>query len=339
MDSRSRTGPLALEERPTDVVCLGHALVDRLCEASSEDVATVELEPGIMTLVDADRAGEIEASQNDWEVVAGGSAADTAAGVASLGGKVAFVGSVGDDAVGEQYRADLEQAGVHCVLHRVPDGTPTGVCHVLVASGGQRTMATFLGAASALSVAAVEEARLDQASIVYIEGYLLDARAAAALERGISIAHGSGTVVALSLSDPFVVERHRARICELIETGAVDLLFGNEDEAKSVAASSNLEGARSYLSRPGMLSVITRGPRGSLACFEGGVVAVEAEEVETVVDTTGAGDLYAAGVLYGLTSRGDLEAALRIGSLAAAEIITHLGARPRARLGSLVAPL
>lgn len=339
MDRTSRTGPLAFEARPTDVVCLGHALVDRLAEGTSEEVESVGLEPGIMTLVDAARAGEIEALRRDWEVVAGGSAADTAAGVASLGGNVTFVGSVGADDVGEQYRADLEASGVNCVLHRVSDETPTGVCHVLVGPRGQRTMATFLGAASALSVAAVEEARVEQASIVYIEGYLLDARAAAALERGIAVAHRSGTVVALTLSDPFVVERHRRRICALIESGAVDLLFGNEDEAMSVSSSTSLEGAVDYLSRPGMLSVITRGARGSLACFEGGVVTVEAEEVENVVDTTGAGDLYAAGVLFGLTSRGDLEAALRIGSLAAAEIITHLGARPRTRLGSLVTAL
>ncbi|MGH9298944.1 MAG: adenosine kinase, partial [Acidimicrobiales bacterium] len=218
-----------------DVVCLGNALVDRLVMASEDAVAAARLEAGAMTLVDGKRAEEIEASCSGWHEVAGGSAANTAAGIASLGGRALFAGAVGDDPAGRRYAADLEKSGVRCITPAARSGHPTGVCHVFVSEGGARTMATSLGAAGELSLEAVELAEIESAAVLYVEGYLLDAPpAAAALDSALEIARKSGTLVSLSLSDPFVVERHRDKIAELVASGRVDLVLGNEAEALSL---------------------------------------------------------------------------------------------------------
>lgn len=318
-------------------MCLGHALVDRLAAGTPDVVAATGLELGVMTLVDADRARELEASHSSWEEVAGGSAANTAAGIASFGGRVRFVGSVGDDPAGRRYAADLEATGVSCMLRAVDSGTPTGVCHVLVGSGGKRSMGTHLGAAADVAPETVEGAGIEDAHLVYIEGYLLDAEAASALARAMELAHAAGTPVALSLSDPFVVERHRERVRRLIEEGAVDVLFSNEEEARFLTGASDVEGAVEVLVRTGLLSIVTHGPEGSIACSPAGVVRAPAHPVEDVVDTTGAGDLFAAGVLYGLATGLEVEEAAELGSMAASEVISHLGARPRTALSVLAA--
>ncbi len=333
--------PLVLPDggrRPLGVVCLGHALVDRLAEAPPEVVAAAGLELGAMTLVEAATARVIEQQWDHWQEVAGGSAANTAAGIASLGGSAAFVGSIGADAAGRRYIADLEAAGVRCVAHPAGDGSQTGLCHVLVGADGTRSMATSLGAAGELSPAAVEEAGIAGASVVYIEGYLLDAPpAASALAKAVELARGAGTLVSLSLSDPFVVERHREAILELVEGGEVDVLFGNEEEARSLTGAASLGEAVEALRRPGLLALVTRGAAGSVAVSAEALVETPAEPVAAVGDTTGAGDLFAAGALHALTSGGDAAAAARVGSLAASEIISHFGARPRADLAALVA--
>ncbi len=324
--------------RPLAVVCLGHALVDRLAEAPPGVVSAAGLELGAMTLVGAEAARVIEQQWDHWQEVAGGSAANTAAGVASLGGSAAFVGSIGADEAGRRYVADLEAAGVRCVAHPAGEGSQTGLCHVLVGADGTRSMATSLGAAAEISPAAVEEAGIGQASVVYIEGYLLDAPpAASALSKAVELARGAGTLVSLSLSDPFVVERHRDAILGLVEGGEVDVLFGNEEEARSLAGVASLEEAVEALRRPGLLALVTRGAEGSVAVSADALVETAAEPVSEVVDTTGAGDLFAAGVLYGLTSGRDAAAAARVGSLAASEIIGHFGARPLADLAEIVA--
>lgn len=333
----STTTPLpAPGARSLDAVCLGHALVDRLAAGTPEVVAATGLELGVMTLVDAEAARSIEASHSAWEEVAGGSAANTAAGIASFGGRVRFVGSVGDDEAGRRYVADLEAAGVSCMLRPVDSQMPTGVCHVLVGSGGKRSMGTHLGAASDVAPETVEGASIEDASVLYIEGYLLDAQAAAALARAIEIAHGSGTPVSLSLSDPFVVERHRERVRRLVDDGSIDVLFCNEEEACSLTGTDDVEDAVEFLGSTGLLSIVTRGPEGCIACSSAGVLRAPAHPVEEVVDTTGAGDLFASGVLYGLVTGLEVEAAARLGSMAASEVISHLGARPKRALSSLV---
>jgi sugar/nucleoside kinase (ribokinase family) len=323
--------------RTTDVVCLGHALIDRLAEATPEVVSRAGLELGAMTLVDSGKALEIERALDAWEEVAGGSAANTAAGVASLGGSPAFAGSIGADEPGRRYVANLEASGVRCVVLPVASGQPTGVCHVFVGHDGGRSMATNLGAAGELGAPAVEEVGIGDSLVVYVEGYLLDAPAAAeALAKAVELARGSGTLFSLSLSDPFVVDRHRDRVLELIGDGALDILFGNEDEARSLTGAGSLEESLVALTRPGLLVIVTRGASGSVAASTEGVIECPAHQVPAVVDTTGAGDLFAAGVLYGITRREGLARSLHLGSLAAGEIIGHLGARPRVSLAGLV---
>lgn len=332
------TWPFSLaSDRPIDVACLGHALVDRLAHAGSEVVAAAGLEPGAMTLVDGDGAAAIEAAHRGWREAAGGSAANTAAGIASLGGSPAFAGSIGADEAGRRYVTHLEASGVRCVAHEVASGSPTGVCHVFVGPEGERSMATSLGAAGELAASAIEEVEVAKARVLYLEGYLLDAApAAAALEKSIGLAKGAGTLVSLSLSDPFVVERHREQILELVDGGTVDLLFGNEDEARALTGAASLGQAVARLVRPGSAVVVTRGAAGSVVATEAGQHAEKAAPVEVVEDTTGAGDLFAAGVLYGLVDGRDPSSSLRVGSLAAAEIISHLGARPLVRLAELL---
>ena len=316
-------------DRDIDVLCLGHALVDRLARATTEDVRAADVEPGGMTLVDADRAGEIGRAFRGWRQVAGGCAANTAAGVASLGGVPAFAGAVGDDEPGAWYSSDLERAGVACTVATVTSGGPTGLCHVLVSDGGERSMATSLGAAGEIAIDTVERAGVDRAQVVYFEGYLLDPPlATAAVVRTLELARESSTLVSLSLSDPLLVDRHRNRLRELVFGGEIDVLFGNEEEALSLTGADSRAQAVAKLRRAGTVAVVTLGAEGAIAITPDGEVRVPADYVERVEDTTGAGDSFAAGCLYGLTHGYGVEAALRFGAFAAGEVIGHLGARP-----------
>ncbi len=324
-------------DRPIDVLCLGNALVDRLAYATLDEVVSARIEPGAMTLVDGVRAAEIEQAFAEWREVAGGSAANTAVGVASLGGSPGFGGVVGDDRAGSWYAADLERLGVSAAVGTASSGNPTGVSHVLVSDGGKRSMATSLGAALELATETVEHAGVDRARVLYIEGYLLDAPAAtAAVGRALVLAESSSTLVALTLSDPFLVARHRDRIVELVFGGAVDVLIGNAEEALGLTGADTVAGAVAALRRPGSVAVVTLGASGSLVVTPDGEVSIEADDVARVEDTTGAGDLFAAGFLFGLTHGAGPEAALRLGSFAAAEVIGHLGARPAGRLADTV---
>jgi sugar/nucleoside kinase (ribokinase family) len=282
-----------------------------------------------MTLVDGARAAEIEQSLTGWRQVAGGSAANTAVGVASLGGHPVFVGAVGDDDAGRWYALDLLATNVRCSVSQVRSGLPTGSCHVLVTPEGNRTMATSLGAAGEIQAVTVAGAGLDTASVLYLEGYLLDAEAAQpAVRKALEIAKNGGTIVALTLSDAFVVERHRTQIADLVFGGAVDLVFGNEEEACGITGSASLPEALARLRREGTVAVVTRGASGAVAVTRDGEFAVAADRVDVVQDTTGAGDLFAAGCLYSITHGHGVEQSLRVGSYAAAEIISHFGARP-----------
>ncbi len=326
--------------RPIDVVCVGHALVDRLAHVSLDGVRAVRLEPGGMTLVDGERSSEIERAFSSWSQVAGGSAANTAAGIASLGGSPVFAGAVGDDTDGRWYSADLERAGVGCSVASVASGEPTGVCHVLVTDRGERSMATSLGAAGELPLESVELAGVERAKAVYFEGYLLDPPlGAAAVARSLEMARAASTLVSLSLSDRLLVERRASRISDLVFGGAVDLVFGNGDEAMALTGAESQSEAIARLRRPGLAAVVTLGASGAVAVLPDDEIFVPASQPVRVEDTTGAGDLFAAGCMWGVTHDLGPKASLRLGAFAAAEVISHLGARPAVALEAAAAGL
>jgi len=325
----------ALDGRRNDVLCIGHAIVDRLAHVEAQTIAAAGVEPGAMTLVDSARIAEIADLVSDWIQVAGGSAANTAAGLASLGGRPTFVGSVGSDALGAAYDLDLGRLGVRCVLSHGADDRGTGQCLVLVTSDSRRTMATNLGAGVVIDVEAVERAGASGAAAVYLEGYLLDSPGTyAALERAVELTKAAGGLVALSLSDPFLVERHGDLLNELVDSD-VDLLFANEEEAQRLVGAGDLSGALAALERPGLMAAVTLGAQGAVLLRGGERAWVEALPVNRVDDTTGAGDLFAAGVLHGIVRGAPLEIAGRLGALAAGEVISHLGAQPQVLLWSL----
>jgi sugar/nucleoside kinase (ribokinase family) len=319
------------------VVGVGNALVDILSHEDDAFLHGTGLEKGAATMVDAAGSDALYARLGPATEVSGGSAANTVAGVASFGGSAAFVGRVGDDAFGAVFAHDLRSAGVRFDPRTAGDGTPTGRCLVVVTPDAQRTMCTYLGAACDLEPDAVDEALVGDAAVTYLEGYLWDQPLAkAAIRRAAHAAHDHGRRVALTLSDPFCVERHRAEFRTLVE-GSVDVLFANEHEICSLYEVDDLDAAMHRVRGHCEIAALTRGPLGSVVVTRDDVHVVDPHPVARVVDTTGAGDLYAAGFLFGLTSGHDLAACGRLGSLAAAEVISHLGARPVQPLALLAA--
>ncbi len=329
-----------------DVVAIGSALVDVLASTSDGELERLDLAKGAMALVDLERAASIYGQMGAGTEVSGGSAANTAAGVAALGGRVGFIGKVADDALGEVFRRDITAAGVTVgtSLTGVPAASEaaaaaggTGRCLVLVTDEGERTMATYLGVASTLGPPDIDEELVAQAAVVYLEGYLWDLDPTKeALRRAIEVAHGADALVALSLSDPFCVERHQREFLDLLRED-IDLVFANEDETRLLFGSATGEEAIAALEETGLLAVMTRGAAGSVVVTAQGATAVPAQQGTVVVDTTGAGDLYAAGFLFGLTHGYDPERSARLGTVCAAEVISHLGARPQADLRALAA--
>jgi len=333
---------------PLDVVAVGSALVDVLAHAGEELLARLGLVKGSMSLVDLARAAAVYDALPPATEMSGGSAANTAVGVACLGGAAGYVGKVAADELGEVFLHDITAAGV--TLGRVdpvpvtdrpaedPDAElATGRCLVLVTPDGERTMATHLGVAATLGPGDLDEELLARAKVTYLEGYLWDLpQAKHAMRRAMAVAHDADAVVALSLSDPFCVQRHRREFLELLH-GEVDVLFANEDEVRLLFGAASFGAAAAAVEETGLLAALTRGAKGSVVVTAAGLLEVPAEPVDLVVDTTGAGDLYAAGFLYGLTHGHDPEGCARLGTLAAAEIIGHLGARPQASLRELAA--
>ena len=325
-----------------DVVAIGSALVDVLTDASSEDLARFDLVKGSMTLVDLARAGTLYGAMGPATEVSGGSAANTAVGVAQLGGRVGYLGKVAADELGEIFLHDIAAAGV--VLGRTERAEPlrdpaddraTGRCLVYVTADGERTMATHLGVASTFGPEDLDEEFVSRAQVVYLEGYLWDLDPAkSALRRAMEVAHGADSLVALSLSDPFCVQRHQREFLELLH-GEVDVLFANEDETTLLFGAATFDDALGAVEETGILAALTRGPAGSVVVAASGPVHVPADPVAHVADTTGAGDLFAAGFLYGLTHGKDPESCARLGGLCAAEVISHIGARPRGDLHQL----
>ena len=321
-----------------DVVGIGNALVDVLSQADDAMLGRQGLVKGSMHLVDEDRARALYDAMGPGVEVSGGSAANTMVGVASFGGRAHYVGKVRDDQLGEVFGHDLRATGVGYDTQRATSGPATGRCLILVTPDAQRTMSTFLGASSRLGPADVDRALIARGRILYLEGYLFDPPdAQEAFRAAAAIAHAAGRKVALTLSDPFCVDRHRAAFLDLVQNH-VDILFANEAEIRALYQVADFDSALRHVRGHCELAALTRSAEGSVLVGGGKVHTVVAHPVSAVVDTTGAGDLYAAGVLYGMSRGFDLPTCGRLGSLAAAEVIGHVGARPIVPLARLAGP-
>ncbi len=322
-------------DRPFDVITIGHAIVDVLAHSSDELPARFGMEKGTMTLVEEDQAKELYSALGPSVESSGGSAANTAAGIAALGGSLAFMGKVRDDDLGEVFTHDIRLAGVAFDVPPATSGPATGLCLVMVSPDAQRTMATSLGAGGYLHPDDIDANLLIEAKIVYVEGYMCGLRETEwTVSKAAAACHLKGGRFALSLSDPFWVELKAASLGALLND--VDILFGNEEEVTAMTG-AELDRAMAELAHRCEIVVVTRGPLGSLVVANNTVIEVPARPVEAVVDTTGAGDLYAAGFLYGLTQDYEPADCAELGGLAAAEVIGHLGARPQASLSKLAA--
>jgi len=320
-----------------DVLAIGNAIVDVIADADDDFLAREGLTKGSMRLIDADEATRLYEHMGSAREISGGSAGNTAAGVAALGARAGFIGQVAPDQLGEFYIHDLRATGVEFTTPPADFGVPTARSMVLVTPDGHRTMNTFLGAAQHLPVRALDEQQIRDAAILYLEGYLWDPETPRyAMIRAIEVARGAGRKVALTLSDTFCIDRHRAGFSQLIDGGKVDILFANEAEIQALAGVPHFETAVQAVQDKVETLVVTRSERGAVAVSGGERAEVPAEPAD-VVDTTGAGDLFAAGFLAGRAQGRGLEQSLRLGAIVAAEVISHYGARPEADLRALAA--
>jgi sugar/nucleoside kinase (ribokinase family) len=324
-----------MNNKTMDVTGIGNAIVDVIARADDAFLADNGIEKGAMNLVDAERSNAIYERMGSGIKMSGGSAANTIVGLASLGGQGAFIGKVKEDAFGKVFRHDIIAAGVRFETGLCTSGPPTASCLVLVTDDAQRSMNTHLGACVDLGPEDVDEDLIRASKTIYLEGYLWDPpRAKEAFLKAAGIAYESGGKVALSLSDPFCVGRHREEFLQLVERH-VDILFANEDEITSLYQVSDFDSALQAVRGHCDTVALTRGAKGSVVVSGGEVHVLDAEPVGKVVDTTGAGDLYAAGFLFGYTQQMDPVHCGRLGGIAAAEIIGHYGARPEANLKAL----
>ncbi|MFN3387910.1 MAG: adenosine kinase [Allosphingosinicella sp.] len=328
-----------MTEPRLDVLCIGNAIVDVISTADDAFLAQEGLDKGSMRLIDEDEATRLYGKMGPGREISGGSAGNTAAGIAMLGGRAGFVGQVAADQLGEVYAHDIRSIGVEFDTPVLVTGeAATARCLVLVTPDAQRTMNTFLGAAQYLDLEALDETQVRDAAILYLEGYLWDPETPRqAMERAIDVAREAGRKVAFTLSDSFCVDRHRDGFNALIDSGRLDILFANEAEIVSLTGESDFDAAVSAAAGRLPLLVVTRSEKGAIAVENGRRVDVPAEPVDEIVDTTGAGDLFAAGFLTGHARGRSLEDSLRMGAIAAAEVISHYGARPEADLKALVA--
>ena len=321
---------------PLDVVGVGNAIVDVIAHTEEEFLDDNGLIKGAMTLIDAAEAEALYSKMGSAVECSGGSAANTLAGLASLGGKGAFIGKVRNDQLGGIFRHDIRAAGVEFHVEPSTDGPPTARCLIFVTPDAHRTMQTFLGACMELGPGDIDAQIIGRAKVTYLEGYLWDPPAAKeAFKKAAELAHQAGNKVALTLSDPFCVERHRAEFKDLV-SNHVDILFANELEISSLYEVDGFDEALQDVRGHCEVAALTRSDKGSVVLSGDEIHIIDAEPVERVADTTGAGDLYASGFLYGLTRGFDLATCGRIASIAAAEVIGHFGARPEVSLADLV---
>src|SRR6202453_642585 len=319
-----------------DVLGIGNAIFDVLVQTDEGFLAAHGMAKGGMALIDEARALSIYRDMGPATEMSGGSAANTIVGIASLGARAAYVGKGRDDQIGRLYSHDIRAAGVAFETTPAVGGPATGCSYILVTPDGERTMNTFLGAAQELSPGDIDPAQVAASAILYLEGYLWDPKDAKdAFVKASTIAHDAGRQVALTLSDAFCVDRYRDEFFDLMRKGTVDLVFANEAELTSLYQTPDFDSALAQLRDDTKLGVVTRSEKGCVVVSAAGVVAVPACPVQKLVDTTGAGDLFAAGFLFGLVRGAGYENAGRLGALAAAEVIQHIGARPRASLKEL----
>jgi sugar/nucleoside kinase (ribokinase family) len=317
-----------------DVAAIGNAIVDVIAPASDDFIVENDLTKGAMMLVDAQQSSALYAKMGSAVEASGGSAANTIAGLASFGGRGAFMGKVANDQLGQVFTHDMRAIGAHFDNAPLADGPATAVSMINVTPDGQRTMCTYLGASVMFTDDDVDQAVIEASKIVYLEGYLFDAEdARRAFAKAAAFAHGSGRMIALPLSDSFVAERHRHALLGFID-GQVDLLFANESELCALFE-TDFDHAVSLLRDRVTLAAVTRGEQGSVILANGERLTVDAEPVQKVVDTTGAGDQYAAGFMFGLSRGRPLHQCGQLASLAAAEVISHYGPRPQVSLKSL----
>jgi sugar/nucleoside kinase (ribokinase family) len=321
-----------------DVLAIGNAIVDVMASADDAFIASKGMTKGGMALIDTDRAKMLYAEMGPAQEISGGSAANTLAGLAGLGCKCAFVGQVADDQLGEVFAHDVRAMGIDFNTPARAGDPPTARCLILVTPDAQRTMNTYLGASQFLPAEALDTSLIADAAILYLEGYLWDPEEPrAAMRAAITAARNAGRQVAFTLSDAFVIDRHRDDFLGLIDQGQIDILFANASEIVSLAREQDFDTAVAGIAAKVPLLVVTRSEKGAIAVRDGQYFSVEAEPIATVVDTTGAGDLFAAGFLAGITQQADIAMCLKMGAVAAAEIISHLGARPRVDLKALLA--
>jgi len=327
-----------MSEAKYDVLGIGNAIVDIIARTEDDFLVVQGMHKGGMALIDEARAAAIYEAMGPAVEISGGSAANTIVGVADFGGRAAFVGKVKDDPLGRAFTHDIRAAKVAYDTPPASDGPTTACCYVLVTPDGERTMNTYLGAAQDLHPNDIDPAQIASAAITYLEGYLWDPQnAKAAFLKAAEAAHAAHRMVALTLSDAFCVDRYRDEFLGLIRARTVDLVFANEHELHALYQTADFDTALAQLALDAKLAVVTRSALGCVVVAGDQVNMVPAMQVERVVDTTGAGDMFAAGFLYGLSRGADHVRCARLGALAAAEIIQHLGARPELPLRSVAA--
>jgi sugar/nucleoside kinase (ribokinase family) len=323
-----------------DVLGIGNAIVDVIARADDDFLVAQGMHKGTMALINEERAQAIYAAMGAAVESSGGSAANTIVGVASFGARAAFVGKVRNDELGRCFAHDIRAAGVAFDTKPADKGPSTARCYIMVTPDGERTMNTYLGAAQDLRPSDIDETQVASAAVTYLEGYLWDPpQAKEAFVRASGIAHKAGRRVALTLSDAFCVDRYRTEFLDLIRKGTVDIVFANERELHSLYETADFDTAVKALRGEAKLAVVTRSEKGCVVVSRDAVEAVAAEPVEQIADVTGAGDLFAAGFLVGLSRGRDHRTAARLGSLAAAEVIQHIGARPAVSLKARAAEL
>jgi sugar/nucleoside kinase (ribokinase family) len=319
-----------------DVLGIGNAIVDVIARAEDDFLVAQGMRKGGMALIDEKRAASIYQAMGPATESSGGSAANTIVGVASFGARAGFVGKVKDDELGRAFAHDIRAARVSFDSKPAASGPSTARCYIMVTPDGERTMNTYLGAAQELTPDDIDPAQIAASAMVYLEGYLWDPKSAKeAFLKASKIAHDAGREVALTLSDSFCVDRYRDEFLELMRSGTVDLIFANEAELHSLYQTSDFDTALKQLSRDVKLGVVTRSEKGCVVAAADRITSVAAFPIDKMVDTTGAGDLFAAGFMFGLARGAGYENAGKLGALAAAEVIQHIGARPQVSLKEL----
>jgi len=327
-----------MNEPRYDVIAIGNAIVDVIAPCQDSLIDELQLNRGGMTLVDTERARELYDAMGPARETSGGSAANTLAGLAALGAQCAFIGQVADDQLGEVFTHDIHAVGIDFDTPARADDPPTGRCLIFVTPDGQRTMNTFLGASQFLPAHLINEEAIGGASVLYLEGYLWDPEEPrAAMRRAIEAARSAGRKVAFTLSEVFVIDRHGDDFRALIRDGLIDILFANEHELAALTGESDFHAGIQQLAPKVPVLVVTRSAQGAVAVANGEQAEVAAEPIGQVVDTTGAGDQFAAGFLFGHVRGRPLEECLRLGAICAAEVISHYGPRCEADLQQLVA--